>query len=400
MDLEYLTTLAPDVERELLPVWTASYEASPELWARYVELLGRDAFRVVRRGGEVVGGLALFETAQWFGGRPVPSVGVAAVGIAPHARGEGVASTLMARTLLEARDRGHWLASLYASTTSLYRRAGFELAGAFVHYAQPLRLLDRSAHVASGDRAGGRALPVRRLPPGRHDALHALHRARAAEESGVLDRNEALWRRVVREDRGNVAAYLLGPDEAPEGYVVLRQQESAGPHHDLVATDLVVRTGRAARRLWTLLADHATTAADVHWYGPAADPLVLHLAEQEWRVVKADAWMLRVLDAPKALSGRGWPAHLEGELHLELRDALVPANQGRWRLRVAGGAATVEPGGRGELQLDVATLAPLYTGHVRASRLAADGRLEGPPAAVELAGRLFAGPAPWMPDRF
>lgn len=400
MDLEVLTTLTPEVERELLPVWTASYDASPELWAKYVELLGRDAFRVARRGGEVVGGLALFETPQWFGGRTVPSVGVAAVGIAPQARGTGVASAFLARTLLEARDRGLALASLYASTTRLYRRAGFELAGACVHYAQPLRLLDR---------AGDRELPVRRLPGGRHEALHALHRARAAEESGVLDRNEALWRRVVREDRGNVAAYLIGPEGAPEGHVVLRQQEGKGDHHDLVATDLVVRTGRAARRLWTLLADHATTAADVHWFGPPSDPLVLPLEEQEWRVVKADAWMLRVLDVPRALSARGWPAHLEGELHLEVTDDLVAANRGRWRLRVTGGAATVEPGGRGEsstrlpsgeLRLDVATLAPLYTGHVRAARLAADGRLEGPPAAIELAGRLFAGPAPWMPDKF
>lgn len=391
-DLEYLTSLTPDVERELLPVWTASYEASPELWAKYVELLGRDAFRVARRRGEVVGGLALFETSQWFGGRTVPSVGVAAVGIAPQARGEGVASAFLARTLLEARERGLALASLYASTTGLYRRVGFELAGAFVHYAQPLRLLGRS---------GARELPVRRLPPGGgHDALHALHRARAAEESGVLDRNEALWKRVVREDRGNVAAYVVGPEEAPEGYVVLRQQEGKGDHHDLVATDLVARTGRAARRLWTLLADHATTAGEVHWFGPPVDPLVLHLEEQEWRVVKADAWMLRLLDVPRALSARGWPAHVEGELELDVQDDLLPANQGRWRLRVAGGAATVEPGGRGALRLDVTTLAPLYTGHVRAARLAADGRLGGSPAAVELAGRLFAGPAPWMPDRF
>lgn len=393
MNLEHLTTLTPELERELVPLWVASFDGSPELWAKYVAALGRDAFRVARRGGEVVGGLALLETAQWFGGRPVPSVGVAAVGIAPHVRGQGVASAFLARTLLDARERGLALASLYASTTRLYRRAGFELAGSWIDYAQPLRLLDRS---------GDRELPVRRLDPAAHATLHALHRARAGEEHGLLDRNEALWRRVVRQDRGFVAAYLVGPDEAPEGYVVLRHDaESAVPHkHDLIATDHVARTGRAARRLWTLLADHGTTAGEVHWFGPPADPLVQHLDEQEWRVAKVDQWMLRVLDVPRALTARGWPAHVEGELELDVHDDLVAANHGPWRLRVAGRVATVEPGGRGALRLDVRTLAPLYTGHVRAARLAADGRLEGPAAAIELAGRLFAGPAPWMPDRF
>lgn len=124
--------------------------------------------------------------------------------------------------------------------------------------------------------------------------------------------------------------------------------------------------------------------------------------------MKADAWMLRVLDVPRALSARGWPAHLEGELHLEVTDDLVAANRGRWRLRVTGGAATVEPGGRGERRRPVSPpgscgstwprsrrSTPATCGP-RGSRL--DGRLEGPPAAIELAGRLFA--VPWMPDKF
>lgn len=392
MQLEYSTGLTPELERELLPAWIASFDAPAEMWARYVELLGREAFRVARRGGEVVGGLALFETPQWFGGRPVPAVGVAAVGIAPQARGGGVASAFLTRTLHEAHARGLALSSLYASTTRLYRRVGFELAGSAVGYAQPLRLLERS---------GSRELPVRRVEPADHRQLHALHRARAAEEQGLLDRNEALWRRVVRADRGHVAAYLIGPNAAPEGYVVLRHDAGTTPgRHDLVAADLVVRTGRAARRLWTLLADHATTAAEVRWSGPPVDPLVMHLAEQDWRVTKAEAWMLRVVSVPGALTGRGWPAHAAGELELEVQDDVLPGNHGRWRLRVANGAATCEPGGGGELRLDVTALAPLYTGHVSAARLAADGRLEGSPAAVELAGRLFAGPAPWMPDHF
>ena len=67
---------------------------------------------------------------------------------------------------------------------------------------------------------------------------------------------------------------------------------------------------------------------------------------------------------------------------------------------VRDGQGEAVPGGEGELELDVRALAPLITGWLTPQQLAATSRLSGPSRALATATQLFAGPSPWMPDRF
>ena len=93
------------------------------------------------RRGTPAGGLALYRMGQWFGGRPVPLVGVGAVAIAPEHRGTGTAERLMEGTLRELRAEGIALSGLYPATQRLYRKGGYEQAGGRYHYSMPLARL-------------------------------------------------------------------------------------------------------------------------------------------------------------------------------------------------------------------------------------------------------------------
>jgi predicted acetyltransferase len=53
--------------------------------------------------------------------------------------------------------------------------------------------------------------------------------------------------------------------------------------------------------------------------------------------------MLRVVDAPAAIAARGFPAATSLTVPLRITDETRPANCGRWRLTVAGGAGTLDP---------------------------------------------------------
>ena len=57
---------------------------------KFVTKAGRQA-RVVKDGDEVVAGLVVHDFSQHWGGRDIPMGGIAAVGVAPHARARGVA---------------------------------------------------------------------------------------------------------------------------------------------------------------------------------------------------------------------------------------------------------------------------------------------------------------------
>lgn len=354
-------------------------------WEEYRDLVGRENFRCMERGGTVAAGLAILPMGQIWGGHEVPMAGIAAVGVAPEHRGSGVAADLMAATLRELRETGLPLATLYASTQRLYRSVGFEQAGSNFLWETSLRELGRpDRHVP--------ACPVGPEDP----RVRVVQRAFAAGQPGALARSEALWKRIW--ERGDdVRGYLLGPPDAPEGYVIFEQRRGPGAFQ-LQVCDQAWLTARALARLWTLLSDHRSMVPTVTWMGPANEPMLAPLPEMRATLLKAERWMLRVVDVAAALTSRGWGC--DGTVDLCVVDDVLPGNDGEWRLTVEGGAARCERGGHGDLRLPVRALAPLYAGLFSASTLHGLGWLEGPDAAIAAADRLFAGPEPWMTDRF
>jgi hypothetical protein len=123
--------------------------------------------------------------------------------------------------------------------------------------------------------------------------------------------------------------------------------------------------------------------------------------------------MLRVVDAPAAIAARGFPAATSLTVPLRIADETRPANSGRWRLTVAGGAGTLDPlgpdapaGAAGPaspavpaVTLGARGLAALYAGTplatLRQAALAAGGTAAGD-AALDAA---FAA-TPYMLDAF
>ena len=110
--------------------------------------------------------------------------------------------------------------------------------------------------------------------------------------------------------------------------------------------------------------------------------------------------MLRLVDVPAALQARGYPPDLHADLHLDVRDDLLPANSGRIVLTVEDGHGRVRPGGAGHLRLGVRELAAIYTGFMAPAEVRALGAIEGSADALALAGAIFAGPRPWLADMF
>ncbi len=357
--------------------------------------------RVLRDRGVVCGSLAILRMGQWFGGRSVPMGGLAAVGVAPERRGAGHALSLTRAALVELAGSGLALSTLYPATTRLYRQAGYEVAGG----RYELRL--ESRHIGLRERT----LPLRPAVAGDMPAIAELGRRRAAGGAGQLDRTEELWRRI-REPRGRlVRGYVVEREGRVDGYAFVHQATLPGRsgRYELQLADCVAASPEAGRRLLTFLADHASRAEDAILYGGPSDPLLALLPERCWTVRLVDPWMVRVLDVARALAARGWPVAARGALLLQVRDDLLPANDGRFLLEVEGGAARASPaprtahrkaGGPPLLSMDVAGLAPLYTGHLTPRELEVAGLLSGAPEALDLAASLFAGPAPVMTDMF
>ena len=361
-------------------------------FALTVERIGAENLRVAVEDGKLNGGLAVYRLEQWLGGRAIPMAGVALVCVPPTTRAGGTGRWMMSRLLEELQATGTPLATLFPSTQVPYRRVGFEQAGTWNQFQLPLTQIGRQR----------RLVPIHEVPL-EAQSFHSLATHRASISNGNLSRSPGIWDRLFAptDPEHPVRGYLLGDRDNPDGYIVFEQSMPQRiEDRCLLVRDMYARTGKATETLWAFLHGHRSIFPNLRWYGPPTDPLLAATEEARAIPVFNDRWMVRMADVPEALQQRGYPTGVKETLDLEVRDELIPGNHGRFQLRVSEGNATVTPGGDGSVQIDVAALAPLFTSFLSASNLQTLGRITASDQELQRADAIFAGPEPWMPEKF
>ncbi len=354
---------------------------------------GVENVRVLERGSTVIGGLLEIPMGQYFGGRSVSTLGVAGVAVAPHERGRGVAAGMMVSMLRQARARGFALSTLYPATVSLYRRAGYERAGAcFTISFDPRTLeVERVRDVTIGE------------VEGTPEEVMAIYRATAPRHAGYLDRGPYLWSRVSQPRKMTTKTFTVAHGGEVEGYVVVAHV-MAGEPSTVTVTDLAAKTPRAARAILRLLVEYRSLAATVKWKGGPSDVFTNLLPERHVTISMPDYFMVRVVDVERALVQRGWPRSARGTVILEVADASLPENAGRWAVSLEDGRARVvvlsSDGGAPRATISERGLAALYTGHASAHVLVQAGWLEADEETCVLLDEWFAGPYPTTRDFF
>lgn len=360
----------------------------------FLEAVGVENLRVRRAGGALSAGLGFIPTDQRVGGAWVPSALVTAVWVAPAARGRGAASALTAELLEELRAAGTPLSTLYPATLALYRRAGYEVAGASHRLVMDASALPTGAPEGwTVEELGG----VTATDPG---LLADVYDAAVAHLGALATRRvDALWHGLLRWNNGGRTSAFVArdPEGAARGSLVLDTLHSDPVVH---VRELVGLEPDAARTLLAHLAGYRGFFETIKWIGGPFDPFAALLRESPERF-EIDPAMVRLIDVPAALRARGYPAGLTAEVPLDVVDPILPANAGRLTLALDGsGAGEATRGGDGRVRAGVRGLAALYTGYATPQELALAGMLSGPPEDLAALAAAFAGPRPWLADRF
>ena len=363
-------------------------------------LAGRDQGRIV----------ATAAAGSWeltVPGGAVPAAAVTAVGVAPTHRRQGALRALMDHQLDDVAGRGEPVAVLLASESAIYGRFGYGPATMTARWELDA---DRSAFAVPAE-VGGRfqvlgAEAVADRLPAVYDAARGRHPGRLARPPG--------WFAMVGLDRprdrdGGSALFAVlheAPDGAADGYVTYRVHDdwSTGiPQHTLVAADHAAVDDAVAAALWRFCCDIDLVRTVRCVDAPVDDPLRWRLADP--RQLRAsqlgDALWVRVLDPTAAFSARRHP--VEGELVVEVTDALRPEVAGRWRLEGGPDGAGCQRSSAGaDLAMGAAELGAVYLGATRPSTLAGAGRVaELRPGALARADAFLSwSPAAWCGTDF
>lgn len=314
--------------------------------------------RMALLGDELVAGYALMPVGQYFGGQSVPGQAVASVFVHPAWRRRGIAGRLLEDLIRVANERGAALAPLYASTTRLYRRFGWEVGERTLWCKVRTDALVRL-------RGEGQA----RARPNRGD-VEAMRRRFLARFDGAFDRPE--WWLSVHWDAGGKEheqrEYGWFEDERLTGHTTFRQSMSGG-EVTVQVQDLVAETPDALGGLLGLLGGHEAQVSQITFKRAAAllRELSFLLPDVD-KVVSVEGsicWMQRVVDLDLAVRSRGWSRSVDARLELELSD---PCNREPQRvvLEISRGRGSISGGGAGSIRCGVGALSAWYSSRLSA----------------------------------
>ncbi|MEV0277349.1 GNAT family N-acetyltransferase [Streptomyces sp. NPDC050610] len=318
-------------------------------------------------GEQLVGLLAAVPLQLSVPGGQLPCAGVTFVSVAPTHRRRGVLTGMLGELWRLCAAAGRPLAALWASEAAIYGRFGFgpgtQLQTVEIDSVRPLDL-----RVTPDPR------PLRLIPAADAPALVGpLYEANRAERAGRLARDAYWWREIVLPEKaedddelGPPRVVVLGADP-PAGYAVYRVRDSGGDTPDTVQLiELEAETAAVAAALWKYLADIDLTGR-VRTYGRPADdvlPLISGDRDQVRVVGESPALWIRLADVRAALTARSWAAPVD--LVLDIRDAAIPANEGRFRLTTDAKTCTCEPvTDPADLSVDIRELSACYLGGTR-----------------------------------
>ncbi len=359
---------------------------------------GLDNLRLWRDSQGNVSGTALrIDMAQYFGGASVPMVGIAGVSVAPETRGEGVATEMMKACVRELHAEGWPISALYPSTQPLYRKVGYEQVSHRFMISVPIgRLSTNISHI--------KGWSVR--PLDERDFVHVqkIYGQFASVWSGMLDRSDYCWTRLRKwrgTDYRGFGAY--SPSGELRGYLYMSQaRKPETGRFDINISDIAWIEPDAARRLLMFIADFTTMGDDCVFQGGASHPLCNYIHHNIYQMRLRDPWMLRITDVKKAIEARGYSPGVAVSATIGIKDDVVPQNSGFWEIGVAdckGHAKRVNAGGAVS-EIDICTLAQIWSGYVSVQQAVAMKLVSGNAANVLQLTPAFAGPTPWMTDFF
>ncbi|WP_026315946.1 GNAT family N-acetyltransferase [Actinokineospora enzanensis] len=354
-------------------------------------------------GGRMVGtALAWSSDLVVPGGRRVPMAAVTRVAVRTDFRRRGTLRELMRAQLADFAARGEPLAALRASEPGIYGRFGYGEA------TRTATLTLRSADVALRpevpDEGEVRLLDSAPLAAALEISplLSDIHARVGRGRVGTIARPAEWWPTsydvMYRLGEGLSVAVHRGSG-GDDGFVAYRVTRPGHGHESVLEVqDLVAATPAVAAALWRFVLGVDLVDTVRALFRPVDEPVAAMLVDPR-AVTKAvthgDLWV-RLVDVPAALAARCYGA---GSVVVEVEDAFLPGNSGRYRV---GADGAVRTGDAPELAMDVDVLGMLYLGGWAPSVLAGIGRVrELVPGAAERADTVFTVPVkPWSGTRY
>ncbi|PSB28147.1 GNAT family N-acetyltransferase [Stenomitos frigidus] len=248
-------------------------EIEREWYGQGLALPDRSLF-VAEQGmtGLAVGSYAQLRLGVCFEGQVLPAMGLSAVAVAPHFRGQKLARLLLEHAIADGQAQQLPLMMLYPFQHGFYRKLGWAWVGRSHQYrvaARHLPSYTERSHIVPYD-------PFQHEP-----VLQALYQRAALKHNGWLKRWDWQWQSRVKPVTGR-EVYCYTEAGEPLGYVIVQFARLEPPQKLLAAIvqEWVATTPAAYRGLVGFLASLRDQLSTIVWNTYTDDPFPHLLREQ------------------------------------------------------------------------------------------------------------------------
>lgn len=335
-----------------------------EHWQRsfntIANMFGERFILVVEADGQLVSSMVCTPGPIYVGDGVVSHSAVGAVGTISEYRKQRCAGVMMAESVRLLRAERMYTSSLWPFSYKYYRKFGWELGSEMRSYRA-----DADVFEQLGDASKTRPSTIDDL-----EGIMVVYDEFAHNYNCLTQRTSEWWLDVIngsdwlRPGSESGAACLVHlRDGSTDGYAMYyARTPSEGEQQKVEVKELVFDEPLDRRDLLAGLAGLFPGAAIS--FGAPADDTFIHELEDPWSVgiTITPSHMFRVIDPPQAMLSLRGEAHVDGRLSLSISDPVF--EQGfQFGLEVAGGRASLcEFELESALEMDVQTLAKLYTG--------------------------------------
>lgn len=320
---------------------------------------GLESLLVAEMDGQIVSSLLMSPAPVYINEAPVPHAAVGGVGTLPDYRCNGCAGVMMTRCVKSLRDQGIYLSSLWPFSYEYYRKFGWEVGA------------DIRAYTARGGVFADLWEPtgVREAVDDDFGDITEFYDEFAVSFNCLTDRSERWWREIphFREPINQATDWarliVCEEDDRIVGYAAyeVTQKEEK---RVLAVQELAFLEPRYRRALLSFLG-RLDPEREMVFNSPAEDSLLLEMPNP--RLVECrvhPSFQFRVIDPERAMGALVVDEEIEGRLTLSIRDPVFEHGFEFGMEFDEGEVVLSKPEKRHVLEMDVQTLARLYSGYL------------------------------------
>lgn len=320
------------------------------------------------------------------GGKSLTTSGLTWVGVHPGHRRRGHLRAMIDDHFRMSLEAGESVSTLYAMETAIYGRFGYgSCAPRYRVKAGALKELEGSDDLS---------VRFERADREAHEPIVRAVHARMSRPGTVVDPAPTMLADMLQHfpsDLHQNERFIMAIAEdaqGPVGYARFRRkfdqnEENPNPTAKIHVPNLSAATPVAARRIVAALLDlDLISEVTIEALAPDDPVLELSLDVRALKAILLDGMWLRILDLPTALAERRYEQ--DADVVVEVSDQQLPANAGRWRIKIVAGVAVVtRTTADADVSLSIQDLSAAYLGRDHVRRAFAAGTItESRPGAV------------------